>query len=329
MSTQSTAVILPVTHAQAAEYMHMFANRRAYLRQSHYPSKKSGRFYFYKACNRGSKQPLSLDVATVQGHLEGRFTIGIYAINPESQRSKWTAIDADYAEARRDLLQLQQAFREDGIEALMERSRRGGHLWIFLAEPLPSKLCRLYVLNAARRLGVAIKQNKDDGIEVFPRQDALQPGEFGNAIRGPLGIHRANQVRYWFEDAAPTLDAQLELLRDVKRVTWKELDSLTKGMSSIPDVVTPKPFVDLSARGGKDRGFRILSYVRPVRRSGRNYVAQCPSCAQRGEDRHETHLSISVAEPRMYRCWAGCTKEMIRSALGCPILPSTHFARTA
>jgi len=125
MSTQSTAVILPVTHAQAAEYMHMFANRRAYLRQSHYPNKKSGRFYFYKACNRESKQPLSLDVATVQGHLEGRFTIGIYAINPESQRSKWTAIDADYAEARRDLLQLQQAFREDGIEALMERSRRG------------------------------------------------------------------------------------------------------------------------------------------------------------------------------------------------------------
>jgi hypothetical protein len=26
-----------------------------------------------------------------------------------------------------------------------------------------------------------------------------------------------------------------------------------------------------------------------------------------------------VAEPRMYHCWAGCTKEEIREALGQPI----------
>src|SRR5664280_3445002 len=34
MSTHTTAAILPVTRAQAAEYMLLFANRRAYLRQS-------------------------------------------------------------------------------------------------------------------------------------------------------------------------------------------------------------------------------------------------------------------------------------------------------
>ncbi|HEX5481850.1 MAG TPA: hypothetical protein VFZ08_04415 [Terriglobia bacterium] len=26
-----------------------------------------------------------------------------------------------------------------------------------------------------------------------------------------------------------------------------------------------------------------------------------------------------VDDPRFYQCWAGCTKEMIREALGCPI----------
>jgi hypothetical protein len=37
MSTHTTAAVLPVTRAQAAEYMLLFANRRAYLRQSHLP----------------------------------------------------------------------------------------------------------------------------------------------------------------------------------------------------------------------------------------------------------------------------------------------------
>jgi len=329
MPTHTTAAILPVTRAQAAEYMILFVNRRSYLRQSHYQSKKSGRFCFYKACDRVSKQPLSIDTATVQRHLAGHLTIGVYAINPESQCSKWIAIDADYADARRDLFGLQEAFREDGIESLIEQSRRGGHLWIFLAEPLPAKLCRLYVLNVARRLGIAIKQNKEDGIEVFPRQDELQPGEFGNAIRGPLGVHRASMERYWFEDAGPTLEAQLQLLCQVKRVTREELTTLTAGMSPVPAPVHAMPWVELPAVEGKKHGFHILSYVRTHRRSGKNYVGQCPSCAQRGEDRHGTHLSISVAEPRMYHCWAGCTREMIRSALGCPIPSSVRFAQTA
>ena len=42
MSTHTTAAVLPAARAQAAEYMLLFANRRAYLRQSHFPSKKSG-----------------------------------------------------------------------------------------------------------------------------------------------------------------------------------------------------------------------------------------------------------------------------------------------
>jgi hypothetical protein len=135
--------------------------------------------------------------------------------------------------------------------------------------------------------------------------------------------------RYWFEDAEPTLEAQLQLLCQVKRVTREELETLTAGMSPIPAPVPAIPWVQLPAAEGKNHGFHILSYIRTHRRSGKNYVGQCPSCAQRGEDRHGTHLSISVAEPRMYHCWAGCTREMIRSALGCPIPSSVRFAQTA
>lgn len=319
MPYPSSAAILQVTPSQAADYLRVFANRRAYLRQSQFPNKETGRFYYYKACDRASKQPLSIDIPATQSHLAGHITIGLYAINSKTQSSKWLAIDADYADARRDLLRLQQGFCEDGIEALMEQSRRGGHLWTFLAEPLPARLCRLYVLNVARRLGIEVKRDRSDGIEVFPRQNELQPGDYGNAIRGPLGIHRASNERYWFEDAEPALEAQLDLLRQARRVMREHLEALTAGLEPIPDRAIPKAWVQLSAVGGQNHGFQILRHVPNAKLSGRNYVARCPSCAQRGEDRRGAHLAISVVEPRMYHCWAGCTKEEIREALGHPI----------
>jgi hypothetical protein len=329
MSSHAMPAILPVTHAQTLEYLSFFVNRGAYLRQAHFASKEYGHFYYYKACDRKTKQALSLDLPTILSHLSGRITIGLYAINSEAQSSKWIAIDADYADAHKDLLRLQEAFREDGIQALMEQSRRGGHLWIFLAKPLQAKLCRLYVLNIAHRLGVAIKRNKKEGIEVFPRQDELQPGEFGNAIRGPLGIHRASMKRYWFEDAAPTLDAQLALLRRVQRVTLEQLETLTAGMRPIPDEVPKRPEFQLPT-GSQNQGFQILNELHgQFRRSGKNYVAQCPSCEKLGEDKGKKHLAISVETPTMYHCWAGCTPEMIKAAVGYVSPSRTRFASRA
>ena len=37
-----------------------------------------------------------LEPEDVRRHLAGEMTLGIYAINPETQRVKWMAIDADY-----------------------------------------------------------------------------------------------------------------------------------------------------------------------------------------------------------------------------------------
>src|ERR1700722_16988881 len=63
-----------------------------------------------------------------------------------------------------------------------------------------------------------------EGIEVFPRQDQLGPDEFGNAIRGPLGIHRATGRRYWFYGADYRLDAQMEYLERLRKITETEMD---------------------------------------------------------------------------------------------------------
>jgi hypothetical protein len=157
-----------------------------------------------------------------------------------------------------------------------------------------------------------------EGIEVFPRQDELGPQEFGNAIRGPLGIHRAAQKRYWFYGADYNFEAQLNYLERLKRISESEMQRFIAGLD-MPAEFRPKPRTELPPYDPNRREFRILDFVRPRRHRSGNYWTQCPSCAQQGKDRSGDNLAIAVADPRKYKCWAGCTREMIRSALGKPI----------
>lgn len=312
-----------VTPAQMRTYTDLFVNRRAYTLQSMRPHPESGRHYYYRPSNRESGGPLLLSDETVRDHLAGKITIGLYSINPQNQRCKWVAIDADYASAMDDLIKLQYQLTQDRVESALEMSKRGGHLWIFLAVPLLASKCRLYIYDLAQRLGVPVKgSGLAEGIELFPKHDEIQKGAFGNAIRGPLGIHRGAKRRFWFYGAAYTLEAQIAFLSRLRKLTEEELDEFTAGKELPPNIARVRsetdPLKALEIRGGK-RGFRILDYVCETRVVGRNYVARCPSCALAGRDRGRDNLAILVSDPRYYQCWAGCSKQMIRAALGCPI----------
>ena len=298
----------------AARYFKLFVNRLAYTVQSPRPNEK-GKHYYYRP--KGNRR---LSLETIREHINGHLTLGLYALNPKTQRSKWVAIDADYENALDDLLKLQWELRQDGVDAALEKSRRGGHLWIFAAKPLLARHCRIYIYNLARRLRVPVKGGAGlaDGIEVFPRQDELGPDEFGNGIRGPLGVHRAVERRFFFYGADYKLDAQLEYLERLKKITETEITAFIEGLQ-MPEEFRPRPKVVLPPYDPTRREFRILDYVRPVRKRSSNYWARCPSCAEQGRDRSGDNLAIAVRDPRLYRCWAGCNREMIRAALGQPI----------
>jgi len=160
--------------ALVKEYINLFVNRRAFTMQSMRPHPGSGRHYYYRPKNRECGAALHLTEKTISDHLEGTITIGLYAINPSNQRCKWVAIDADYKNAMEDLVRLQYYLTADQVDSALEMSKRGGHLWIFLAVPLLAKKCRIYIYDLARRLGVPVKgAGLAEGIEVFPRHDAI------------------------------------------------------------------------------------------------------------------------------------------------------------
>jgi hypothetical protein len=77
----------------ARQYAALFINRGAYTLQSSRPHPESGRHYYFRPNAKGTGKELSLTATTIRRHLEGELTVGLYAINPPTQRSKWVAID--------------------------------------------------------------------------------------------------------------------------------------------------------------------------------------------------------------------------------------------
>ena len=309
------------TSTNVEDYWQLFVNRRAYVLQSKRPHPESGRYYYFRPKGGRNGEPVSLTAGTIRRHLSGDLTLGVYAMNPATQRCKWIAMDGDYKESLKHLCELQWELQQQKVEAALEQSRRGAHLWIFGEQPLLARQCRLLISGLAEKLGIPVKgAGTAEGIEVFPKHDELKDGDFGNAVRGPLGIHRAISARFWFYGADYNLDNQLAFLKRVTKLSEQHLNALIQKLGQPSDSVkrelTPAPRWQYPAQ---QRRFHILDHVDVRRKAGRNWITRCPSCASSGRDRSGDNLAISVDEPQKYICWAGCSKEMIRAAVGCPI----------
>jgi len=259
---------LQASASVVADYFRLFVNRRAYTLQSNRPHPRSGKHYYCRPTNKKTGHGLGLTLDTIRRHLEGEITIGLYAINPVTQCSKWVAIDADYQDALADLIKLGLCLKQGGVVSALEQSRRGRHLWIFMAEPLLARDCRLYVCDLALRLGIPIKQGKQrEGIEIFPKRDALKPGRYGNAIRGPLGIHRGAGQRFWFHGTAEDIEAQMRHLNSLPKMTGGQLARLIAGKPMPPQLALPVPKAESQEQGATHTSPNSESSITSARHS--------------------------------------------------------------
>ena len=129
------------------------------------------------------REPLTLSL--LAAHLAGRCTLGTYLLDEQHQCS-FAVFDADSSDGLEQLGGLAMELALSGIPTVLEASRRGGHLWVHLAEPTPARAVRAWLLPAAHLLGV----------EFYPKQDTLGPDGACSLIRLPLGIHQ--QARGWY-----------------------------------------------------------------------------------------------------------------------------------
>jgi superfamily II DNA or RNA helicase len=99
------------------------------------------------------------------------------------------AVDFDKASWREDVKAFRDACTRWEIPVALERSRsgNGGHVWFFFQQPVPAKLARIlgsFLLTETMEMNPGIGLDSYD--RLFPNQDTLPTGGFGNLIALPL-----------------------------------------------------------------------------------------------------------------------------------------------
>lgn len=186
---------------------------------------------------------LPLDDAVIEDHLRGRHTIGVYPLLHDD--SCWfLAADFDEAEWMDDVAAFVSTARESGLGPAVERSRsgNGAHVWFFFREPVPAQAARVLgsqLISRAIRRRHQIKLKSYD--RLFPNQDTLPKGGFGNLIALPLQRVVAEDGHTLFlDDQWNPLPDQWEFLRSISRSTRAEVDALTCDVAAATELLTDK-----------------------------------------------------------------------------------------
>lgn len=137
-------------------------------------------------CSNRLLNPLS--DAVIYKHLAGDHTVGVYPLLTDDT-CHFLAVDFDEAEWKEDAKAFVHSCDELGVPVALEisRSGNGAHAWVFFVGSVSAR--------DARRLGTAIishtcartRQLKLESYDrLFPNQDTMPKGGFGNLIALPL-----------------------------------------------------------------------------------------------------------------------------------------------
>lgn len=197
-------------------------------------------------------QPLT--DAAVRDHLEGRVVIGIYPLMPDE--TSWLfAVDFDKSSWRDDSATFLATCRRFEVPACLERSRsgNGAHVWVFFDRPVPAA--------DARRLGCALltratESRHEIGLDsydrLFPNQDTMPKGGFGNLIALPLQkIPRKSGNSVFVDDRFEPHPDQWAYLSTVQPIPVELLPALIHEIAPEGNVVGVR-FAALDEEGGTD-----------------------------------------------------------------------------
>ena len=182
-------------------------------------------------------QPVNLDDClplsdqAIRNHLEGGPVLGIYPMQLD-ETTAFLAIDFDKTGWSDDVRAVAATCDRLGVAHALERSRsgNGAHIWVFFERPIPASL--------ARNLGCSLLTGAIDRRHqisfasydrLFPSQDTMPKGGFGNLIALPLqGTARKSDNTVFLTPRLQPYRDQWSTLASIQRCTAPQVERIVR-----------------------------------------------------------------------------------------------------
>jgi superfamily II DNA or RNA helicase len=208
---------------------------------------------------------------TVGWHLSGRdalrrdFVMGLYAMLCD-ETCFFLAVDFDGEDWQKDAGAFLETSRRLAVPVALERSRsgNGAHIWFFFDEAIPAGLARKM---GSHLLTETMENRPEIGLKsydrLFPNQDTLPRGGFGNLIALPLQKQPRERGNTVFLDGqfAPYAD-QWAFLASLQRMSRIQVENMVRDADSkgrvigvrmaVPDDDDENPWMAQPSRRHKD-----------------------------------------------------------------------------
>ena len=222
-------------------FMEVF-NGRTDVYAKRWESKKTGmsgyspvcknEFKIYKCnkpkikCNECPNRILeSLTAEIILKHLQGKINIGIYPLLP-GDLCNFIAIDFDKKTYEKDVTEFWNICDEFNIPIYVERSRsgNGAHVWIFFEESVPAKIARKMGNILLTKTMEKTSLDLDSYDRLFPNQDTMPKGGFGNLISLPFQGESSKKGNTVFVNKYFEVEKnQINILKNIKRIKTEEI----------------------------------------------------------------------------------------------------------
>ncbi|WP_348982951.1 hypothetical protein [Desulfosporosinus sp. FKA] len=174
-----------------------------------------------------NKNYANFDSTAIDSHLRGKAVFGVYPMLPD-ETCYFLAMDFDDDGWQKDINVLRNTCMEKNIPFAVELSQsgNGAHVWFFFKGQISATTARKFgtlLLTHAMFKRHEIKFSSYD--RLFPNQDTLPKGGFGNLIALPLqaAARKSNNSVFIDENFQPYND-QWRFLSSIRKMNEEEID---------------------------------------------------------------------------------------------------------